>query len=1398
MKNNILKKKIFIFFFCFIFILFFHKNNVYAWNWIEEPLEYNYHNIWRMIEFIGHKPHNTIFNYYASEFMMTKNHIYTFESEAGWNNLIPLVDFAHAGVLPGLMCYMSLSEITFLLPSPKEMNIDYAQYLDLARLIQFTETSRYIEAFYENKPYDTSDIPVVYISTSPAYTCLYNENNELLAYLDKLNNNFVYQGKSIGQYNDFIYYIKKSFDSLIETFIPNLNYEVRDWESFSAESLTLSETFAAGMFSKKQLAKKKYKEMIKLGLNPNNKNQWNNYFFKMVKFSNPYFLKWRYTPFLIEKNSFKKPFKTDSLAKQHHLKKKKNLNLKDIQFLTSFMQDCYDFINEINLNHKKNADYISPVNKRNKLPLHTYKTFDEERSVPKFYSAYNFTGFKNAMTTWNYSTANKIGRGNMGKIKYRPKERPHLGEAWLGNHSDWYYYWALIDRYEHGVKKLLYKLLKTIPLDENNYKSINHFKEGDPRKILFNLFLKKKNNTLEPILLKKNLNNTFLTKDIKLNKKWSKEVEQFTEGKWEKKLFNKNLYKKELFDETLNIFNLESSFYNLQKNIFFNEKFFNSESRLLFLKSLFNSSNQRKLLFLLNNYLKENNNLANIINIKKNFLINKKKFFNEKKYLKKNKLNNFWSNSIISNIEDYKSKLYSEKYNFNSNNLPLKKEDFWHKKVNIDKPYQYYYKHKKIYDKSYYNKNLLINDRDLNIENLFDVLMNIHVNFIKEPMLWVNYYNTYGINEWWHYIILTWIVSDEEFKWENLNKLQEEKLKKKYSLTNYPNLLVSPFFTKNNNYLSTLSCIEDEEIKWLFFESFTEMVKDVISKKNVKDKFTWETKPKFLIEITDPEYIKPVLSLKEQREQLEVKKWLELKDIPFKEIHNLSEYLLKDLNSWVTPFKMGLLQDEKFTPTSQKTYQMKFDIIAEDFLKNFLSFFNIKNKYIKKKNSFVFNNSFNKKFSGYSLTEKFLDSRNHQWKLDTNSKDSQISSVLSDLMLLINNLKAMNNVFKEKQFNLKELDALRLEKLLIDLSNKQINNTYTEFSLKDQKNNKLKTNLYKSISKYINELKLMRSTLEREGYFFEKDYKIITQLRNKLHTLPSIKKLFLYSYTRFHHSMFGIGYSRHRMHNYRNHRITWLLVRNGRKRSKKNKWKGQIKAIIPLHRAPLPAYYRLTGIIFGKIKRGPITYKGHSPLHYLIDSVTLRDQRILSNYFFRYKKYLLKTGKKEWKVLRQKDGETAYTRWNALFESPAILTNHDKMDLFPLIDIFANNNIKNIRNLNASKENLSNFYFNDNLNWKQILKTWNREFYNNSILDFFFTKYHIIDKSWLTKLKYHYFIKVSKNLSNLDNNSTSSYSLKLKDKGIFDIKFDNLQNLVKYLKKKKTAYKFIKFYKKKQ
>ena len=105
--------------------------------------------------------------------------------------LDPMINAKLSGILPNIHSYMSIAEILFLLPNHHTYGININESVDLARLLQFFEVTRYLDSFYSNKTYNSSDYKDFYVSLSPRYLKLYDQQDQLLCLLDRYQNRLI-------------------------------------------------------------------------------------------------------------------------------------------------------------------------------------------------------------------------------------------------------------------------------------------------------------------------------------------------------------------------------------------------------------------------------------------------------------------------------------------------------------------------------------------------------------------------------------------------------------------------------------------------------------------------------------------------------------------------------------------------------------------------------------------------------------------------------------------------------------------------------------------------------------------------------------------------------------------------------------------------------------------------------------------------------------------------------------------------------------------------------------------------------------------------------------------------------------------------------------------------------
>ena len=127
---------------------------------------------------------------------------YNFDSKLVCSD--PVIDRKLAGALPNIRMYMSLSEILYLLPNPHTYGISFNDNLDLARLIQFFEVTRYLDCFYFNKNYDVRYYQEFHATLSPRYIKIYDNQEQLLCMLDRCQNKMINFGRvGVSSWNIF-------------------------------------------------------------------------------------------------------------------------------------------------------------------------------------------------------------------------------------------------------------------------------------------------------------------------------------------------------------------------------------------------------------------------------------------------------------------------------------------------------------------------------------------------------------------------------------------------------------------------------------------------------------------------------------------------------------------------------------------------------------------------------------------------------------------------------------------------------------------------------------------------------------------------------------------------------------------------------------------------------------------------------------------------------------------------------------------------------------------------------------------------------------------------------------------------------------------------------------------
>ena len=138
---------------------------------------------------------------------------------AMWNDidkmaLSPTIDNAKAGIVPNIQSYMALYEILAFMPSFSFTGLSFSDSIDIARTIQFFETTRFVEAHFTNKPYNAGNFTIFNITVSLREIALYAEEGGILAKFDRANARFLYYGVRMASYGlkKPVNYFKRSWN----------------------------------------------------------------------------------------------------------------------------------------------------------------------------------------------------------------------------------------------------------------------------------------------------------------------------------------------------------------------------------------------------------------------------------------------------------------------------------------------------------------------------------------------------------------------------------------------------------------------------------------------------------------------------------------------------------------------------------------------------------------------------------------------------------------------------------------------------------------------------------------------------------------------------------------------------------------------------------------------------------------------------------------------------------------------------------------------------------------------------------------------------------------------------------------------------------------------------------
>lgn len=295
----------------------------------------------------------------------------------------PFIDMKSQGILPSWDSYMSVVEYLFFLPNHHSYDLTLNENLDIARLLQFFDTTQYLNSYYLNKPYSSFDFENFYISISPRYVKVYSEYNQLLCYLDRYKNVMVNLNRSVFSSWNIITNLKRSWNILANWArtiwntdkrwqVPIDDHVMWEWDIIEEwtepdgefRNRTFSSLTKMGQqawffytkkddfFSKQNLMSMKFRELRNQGLNPFDKELWNKYSFKVVHLVSPLFKKYRYTRFLQSHALTTTSFDRLSTSTEARQMLNNTVGVQTIQNdIHSLLKDCLYLVEEINRNH---------------------------------------------------------------------------------------------------------------------------------------------------------------------------------------------------------------------------------------------------------------------------------------------------------------------------------------------------------------------------------------------------------------------------------------------------------------------------------------------------------------------------------------------------------------------------------------------------------------------------------------------------------------------------------------------------------------------------------------------------------------------------------------------------------------------------------------------------------------------------------------------------------------------------------------------------------------------------------------------------------------------------------------------------------------------------------------
>ena len=224
----------------------------------------------------------------------------------------PWFNYMAAGILPSFQYYLNLTEIMQLLPNSKELGISRNALLHMARLIQFFESTRYLEAFYGNLPYNLGEYPTLYGIITPYEVFLFDHKEQLLAKFEILNARMSYTGRQALEYRSIITFLKSSTVRFIKSVFPRWDGDYNNWERLRPMTRIAHQWFTGpyhwlNKFKKPQFTFNNFVNFKKEYMKKYNLKEGENFTFRIIKIKNPFYAKWGARPALVRNNFLKKP-----------------------------------------------------------------------------------------------------------------------------------------------------------------------------------------------------------------------------------------------------------------------------------------------------------------------------------------------------------------------------------------------------------------------------------------------------------------------------------------------------------------------------------------------------------------------------------------------------------------------------------------------------------------------------------------------------------------------------------------------------------------------------------------------------------------------------------------------------------------------------------------------------------------------------------------------------------------------------------------------------------------------------------------------------------------------------------------------------------------------------------